>query len=193
MILKSNFSNYVSNLVKASEYVSLDDLDQLFAYLKICLKERRNIFLCGNGGSGANALHMENDFLYGVAKSPGMGARVHALTANSAVMTCLANDISYEEIFSEQLRVKAQANDLLIVLSGSGNSPNIIKALTVAKELGVKTVAILGFKGGEAKTIADLAIHTKIDDMQISEDMQTIILHFIMQELNKFFLENGSW
>jgi D-sedoheptulose 7-phosphate isomerase len=94
-----------------------------------CWRTGRRVFLCGNGGSAANAVHLANDFLYGVAKRSGGGMKVHALTANPAVVTCLANDVGYEHIFSEQLAVQAQAGDLLIALSGSGNSPNIVSAI----------------------------------------------------------------
>ena len=100
-----------------------------------CWTKRRQVFLCGNGGSAGNAIHLANDLLYGVAKKSGGGLRVHALAANPAVITCLANDIGYEEIYAEQLAVHGQPGDLLIALSGSGNSPNIVKAVARAKAL----------------------------------------------------------
>ena len=106
-----------------------------------------------------------------------------ALSANPAVMTCLANDVGYEHVFSEQLAVQAEAGDLLIVLSGSGNSPNILCALEKAKVMGVKSYAVLGFAGGKSKQLADVAIHFPVDDMQIAEDMQLIVGHMLMQWL----------
>jgi D-sedoheptulose 7-phosphate isomerase len=99
------------------------------------------------------------------------------------VLTCLANDEGYEEIFSLQLAVLGRKDDVLIALSGSGNSPNIVKALEQAKKMGIKTYAILGYKGGKAKALADVAIHFVVDDMQISEDMQLVVGHMIMQWL----------
>src|SRR3990172_7789335 len=110
-----------------------------------CWRTGRRVFLCGNGGSAGNAIHLANDFLYGVAKRSGGGMKVHALTANPAVVTCLANDVGYEHIFSEQLAVQAQAGDLLIALSGSGNSPNIVSAIERARSLGVRSYAVLGY------------------------------------------------
>jgi D-sedoheptulose 7-phosphate isomerase len=98
-------------------------------------------------------------------------------------MTCLANDVGYEHVFSEQLAVQAEAGDLLIVLSGSGNSPNILCALEKAKAMGVKSYAVLGFTGGKSKQLADVAIHFPVDDMQIAEDMQLIVGHMLMQWL----------
>jgi D-sedoheptulose 7-phosphate isomerase len=126
---------------------------------------------------------LANDFLYGIAKKTGGGLKVQALSANSAVMTCLANDVGYESIFSEQLAVQAQAGDLLIALSGSGNSPNIVRVIEQAKAMDVKSYAILGFTGGKCKELADVPIHFPVNDMQIAEDMQLIVGHMMMQWL----------
>ena len=149
---------------------------------------RRCIFICGNGGSAANALHMANDLHYGIGacgpepKLPGL--RVEALSANIGVLTCLANDTGYENIYAQQLRVKANPKDILIVLSGSGNSPNVVNAITTAKELGMQSYAIVAFDGGRCKRLADQAIHFPINDMQVAEDTQLIIGHLCMQWLN---------
>ncbi len=148
-----------------------------------CWRNGRQVFICGNGGSAGNAMHLANDFLYGISKTRGSGLRVNALPANSSVLTCLANDEGYDEIFSLQLAVQGRPGDVLIVLSGSGNSPNILKALAQAKTTGLRTYAILGYTGGKAKAMADVAIHFPVDDMQISEDLQLIAGHMIMQWL----------
>ena len=113
----------------------------------------------------------------------GSGLRVSALPANSSVLTCLANDEGYESIFSMQLAVLGRRDDVLIALSGSGNSPNIVKALEQAKAMGIRSYAILGYSGGKAKALADVPIHFPVDDMQISEDLQLIVGHMIMQWL----------
>jgi D-sedoheptulose 7-phosphate isomerase len=148
-----------------------------------CWQEKRQVFFCGNGGSAGNAVHLANDFLYGIAKKTGGGLKVQALSANPAVMTCLANDIGYESIFSEQLAVQAQNGDLLIALSGSGNSPNIVRVIEQAKAMNVKSYAILGFTGGKCKELVDVPIHFPVTDMQIAEDMQLIVGHMMMQWL----------
>lgn len=144
----------------------------------------RRVFLCGNGGSAGNAIHLANDFLYGTAKKTGGGLKAIALSANAAVVTCLANDVGYDSIFSEQLAVHAEKGDLLIVLSGSGNSGNIVRVLEQAKVMGVQSYAILGFTGGKSKQLADVAIHFPVDDMQIAEDLQLIVGHMVMQWLH---------
>ena len=148
-----------------------------------CWKGGHQVFLCGNGGSAGNAVHLANDFLYGISKTAGSGLRVNALPANTAVLTCLANDEGYDSIYSLQLAVQAREGDLLIVLSGSGNSPNILKVLEQAKAMKVRTYAILGYSGGKAKAMADVPIHFAVDDMQIAEDMQLVVGHMIMQWL----------
>lgn len=162
-------------------------LDLLAKDMLCCWQEKRQVFFCGNGGSAGNAVHLANDFLYGIAKKTGKGLRVHALSANPAVITCLANDVGYDAIFSEQLAVQAEADDLLIVLSGSGNSPNIVRAIEQAKIMGVKSYAVLGFTGGRCKDLVDTPIHFPIDDMQIAEDMQLIVGHMLMQYLWRHF------
>lgn len=151
--------------------------------LQACWREERQLFICGNGGSAGNAIHLANDFLYGISKVHGSGLRVHALPANPSVLTCLANDVGYDEIFSMQLAVQARKADVLIVLSGSGNSPNIVRALEQARTIGMRTFAILGYSGGKAKALADVPIHFAVEDMQIAEDMQLVVGHMIMQWL----------
>jgi D-sedoheptulose 7-phosphate isomerase len=175
-----DYSLRLQEVLASSDWSNVDLLAQDMFF---CWQEKRQVFFCGNGGSAGNAIHLANDFLYGVAKKTGGGLKVHALSANSAVMTCLANDVGYESIFSEQLAVQAQAGDLLIALSGSGNSPNIVRVIEQAKVIGVKSYAILGFTGGRCKELADVPIHFPVNDMQISEDLQLIVGHMLMQYL----------
>jgi D-sedoheptulose 7-phosphate isomerase len=174
------YSSKLQEVLASSDWSSVNLLAQ---DMLRCWQEKRQVFFCGNGGSAGNAVHLANDFLYGIAKKTGGGLKVQALSANSAVMTCLANDVGYESIFSEQLAVQAQAGDLLIALSGSGNSPNIVRVIEQAKAMDVKSYAILGFTGGKCKELADVPIHFPVNDMQIAEDMQLIVGHMMMQWL----------
>ena len=174
------YSSRLQGVLASSDWSNVNLLAQ---DMLRCWQEKRQVFFCGNGGSAGNAVHLANDFLYGIAKKTGGGLKVQALSANSAVMTCLANDIGYESIFSEQLAVQAQAGDLLIALSGSGNSPNIVRVIEQAKAMGVKSYAILGFTGGKCMELADVPIHFQVNDMQIAEDMQLIVGHMMMQWL----------
>jgi D-sedoheptulose 7-phosphate isomerase len=177
------FGGYAARLQQVLATSDWSDVARLAQVMLDCWTQGRQVFFCGNGGSAGNAIHLANDFIYGIAKRSGGGMRVTALSANAAVITCLANDVGYDSIYSEQLAVLARAGDLVIVLSGSGNSPNILRVLEQAKSMGVKSCAILGYGGGKAKAMADLSIHFAVDDMQIAEDMQLVVGHMIMQWL----------
>jgi D-sedoheptulose 7-phosphate isomerase len=174
---------YQKSLESALHSHDWRNVELLARTLQHCWKEGRGVFLCGNGGSAANAIHLANDLLYGVDKIAGRGLRVHALPANAAVMTCLANDVGYDAVFSQQLEVHARAGDVLIVFSGSGNSPNIVKALEKARELGMNSFAVLGFSGGKCLTLADHPIYFPVHDMQVAEDLQMMVGHMCMQWL----------
>ena len=145
-----NFTKYSEMLQGVLADFDWSLLNPLAEELKSALETRATVFLCGNGGSAANANHLANDFIYGVNPGKG-GLNVVSLSANSAVMTCLGNDTGYENIFSNQLRALGKEGDILIVLSGSGNSSNILTAVEQASSMGIKTFAILGFTGGKCK------------------------------------------
>ena len=182
----NHIQNYTQKLMQALSQGAMDNcIPVLGEALQGAWRNQNMIYLCGNGGSAGNAIHLANDFLYGAGVNSGSGGglRVEALSANPAILTCLANDLGYEQIYAEQIRVKAQSGDVLIALSGSGNSPNIIKALEAGNSIGMKTFAILGYSGGRCKEIAMHPIHFKIDDMQIAEDLQLIVGHMCMQWL----------
>ncbi len=176
-------ADYSSRLQVVLQNADWDPVARLAEELLDCWRTGRQVFICGNGGSAGNAVHLANDFLYGISKMHGSGLRVTALPANTAVITCLANDEGYDSIFSLQLAVQARAGDVLIALSGSGNSPNILKALEQSNEMGVKSYAVLGFTGGKAMTLSNVPIHFAVDDMQIAEDLQLVVGHMIMQWL----------
>lgn len=187
-----SFKNYGQRIQQAVTEIDYEKINLLANGLWDALQTKKQVFFCGNGGSAANALHMANDFLYGIGKRSHAAIRVHALTANQSILTCLANDISYDEIFSYQLEALAQKDDILIALSGSGNSPNIVKAIQTAKIIGMKAFAILGYDGGRCLEIADNSIHIPINDMQISEDMQLVVGHMIMQWLRQRLLSDSG-
>ena len=181
--MQQHIRNYSDRLNRALGLSAIDKIPELGTALRESWRMGRTIYLCGNGGSAGNANHLANDFFYGAGLSNGGGLKVEALSANPAVLTCLANDIGYDEIYAEQIRIKANPGDLLIVLSGSGNSPNVVKALEMGNAKGMQTFAILGFSGGRCKRIAQHPIHFEIDDMQIAEDLQLIVGHMCMQWL----------
>lgn len=137
------------------------------------------IYIFGNGGSGANASHFCGDFLKGVSYGLEKRFQVVCLNDNIPAMLAIANDISYEDVFIEQLKNFVNKEDLVIGISGSGNSKNIVKAMEFAKNIGAGTVALCGYDGGKIKQIADVSLHANINDMEVSEDMHLIFIHCV--------------
>jgi D-sedoheptulose 7-phosphate isomerase len=118
--MHQHIRTYAEKLSRALSQSAMEEIPTLGEALRDCWKLGRTVYLCGNGGSAGNAMHLANDLFYGAGVANGGGLKAEALTANAAVLTCLANDIGYEKIFAQQLKVKANAGDVLIVLSGSG-------------------------------------------------------------------------
>lgn len=141
----------------------------------------RNIFVCGNGGSAAISEHFLCDHSKGVCYDTGMLPKVQSLSSSIPIITAIANDFSFEEIYSYQLKMKAIPGDILVVISSSGNSANIIKALEQAKAMDMVTIAMVGFSGGEAAKLADTVLHIKEDNYGIVEDAHQSLMHVIAQ------------
>ena len=177
------FSDYSQKLSDNLTSFDWSPVLELAKMIEKAWRDGAQVFLCGNGGSAGNASHIVNDLIFAVSEGKVPGIKASALTANPAVITCLANDLGYEHIFSEQLLVAANKGDILVALSGSGNSPNIVNALKQAGKMQMHSAAILGFSGGCCKPLADLPIHLEINDMQMVEDIQIIIGHMIMKWL----------
>ena len=180
---------YLNRLQSCFSEANLAAIGILAKALRQAWIEGRNVYICGNGGSAANAIHLANDLHYGIgacgpgAKLPGL--RVEALPANAGIITCIANDTGYDNIYSNQLEVKGRKGDLLIVLSGSGNSPNVVRALETSNKMGINSFAVLAFSGGRCRELADTTIYFDIKDMQVAEDTQLIVGHMCMQWLNR--------
>lgn len=183
MSIEGYFAGYADRLNTVMAAADWSGVAALARDMENAWRQGGQVFLCGNGGSAGNAIHLANDFVYGIAKRTGGGIKALALSANPAVMTCLANDVGYDHIYGEQLALQGREGDILIVLSGSGNSPNILNVLERARAMCIRSYAILGFSGGRSKDLADVAIHFPVDDMQIAEDMQLIVGHMLMQWL----------
>jgi D-sedoheptulose 7-phosphate isomerase len=190
--MPAHVKSYSQKLARALGLDAMAVVPVLAEALRESWKLGRAVYLCGNGGSTGNAIHLANDLLYGAGVSNGIGLKAEALSANPAVITSLANDVGYEDIFAEQVRVKGNPGDILIVLSGSGNSANVVKALETGNAKGMKTFAILGYSGGRCREIAQHPIHFAVDDMQISEDLQLIVGHICMQWLYSNPLNGGG-
>lgn len=152
------------------------------------------VFLAGNGGSAANASHFGQDLAKGTLASMDAERRfrVVPLTDNIGFITALANDEGYESIFEQQLRNLARPGDLLVAISGSGNSPNVLRAVTYARSIGMKTIGVTGFDGGKLKQLADEGVHIPIDDMGMTEALHGVVFHLAMSQLRDRVSAAGS-
>ncbi|MCX7743557.1 MAG: SIS domain-containing protein [Flavobacteriales bacterium] len=171
------------------------DRDQINLAIDAFLKVRNaggTIYTFGNGGSGASASHAAGDFLKGASYGLEKRFRVICLNDNIPSMMAIANDIGWDEIFIEPLKNFLQPHDLVIGISGSGNSTNVVKAMQYAKEQGVTTIAFCGYKGGKIKELADIVIHSKAMDMEIAEDIHMIVFNIIKKEMiNRLHTSNS--
>jgi len=167
----------------------LDELpeqsERLVETLFRAFQEGRTIFLAGNGGSAANASHFGQDLAKGTLADMRAERRfrVIPLTDNVGFITALANDEGYESVFEQQLRNLARPGDLLVAISGSGNSPNILRAVEYAKSIGMTTVGVTGFDGGKLRRMADERVHVPVDDMGMCEALHGVVFHLAMAQL----------
>tara|TARA_Y100000310_G_scaffold302283_1_gene339429 strand:+ start:276 stop:965 length:690 start_codon:yes stop_codon:yes gene_type:complete len=176
--------DYFSELKNALDKIELKDLQKITEVLAQARKDKRTIFIMGNGGSASTASHIACDLGKGTLKNVYNPAedrlRVISLTDNVATMTAFANDLSYDEIFVQQLHNLMKEGDVVIGISGSGNTPNVIKALMYAKQNGATTIGFLGFHtGGIAKEFADYSIIVKSSSYGVVEDVHLSLNHIL--------------
>ena len=167
--------------------------DRLIATLYRGFEEGRTIFLVGNGGSAATASHFGQDLAKGTLSSMSAKRRfrVIPLTDNVGFITALANDEGYESIFEQQLRNLAREGDLLVAISGSGNSPNVLRAVEYAHSIGMTTIGVTGFDGGKLRALARESVHVPIDDMGMCEAIHGVVFHAAMCFLRERLAKHG--
>lgn len=175
--------NYLTGLKQLLDRLPLADFERVTQAVEAAHAAGKQIFVIGNGGSAATASHMMNDLNKGTlghkGDAPWKRFRVIALTDNVSLMTAWANDTDYDHIFSEQLKNLAQPGDLLIAISASGNSPNIVVAVETAKTMGLKVVGLAGFGGGKLAKLADVAFVVPSEDYGPIEDVHMILDHML--------------
>ena len=168
-------------------------VDRMTEAIWECYEHGRTLFLFGNGGSAALASHFACDIGKGTGAPGRRRLRVISLADNVPLMTAWANDSSYGEIFAEQLRDLAEKDDLVLAISGSGNSENVVRGLQVARELGAKTMALTGFAGGRVKALADLCLIVPSENMQHIEDAHLFSAHAIFTAIRRHMMHaNGE-
>ena len=171
---------YLRRLVAVLEAIDPEEIARAAEAMWRAREEGRRIFFLGNGGSAATASHFANDVGLGT-RSDGAPFKALSLTDNNAVLTCVANDLGYEHVFTEQLRVHLEPGDVVVAISASGNSPNVVRAVELARERGNVTIALTGFDGGELRRRAHLAIHVPTERGEYGpvEDAHMVLDHLI--------------
>ena len=190
-IIKFPAKQYLKGNKYFEDYINIKDLllrnvDQKVLHkitqeILNTIQKKRDFFSCGNGGSATTAEHLSCDFSKGSCTNTNLNIKVHSLNSNVALMTAIANDISYDNIFSYQLNRFGKANDILLTFSVSGASKNIIKCAKIAKKKKIKIISFTGFDGGELKKLSNYNINFSSNNFGIVEDCHLTIMHYISQ------------
>lgn len=174
---------YFQKLSKLIEHVDRKQIDDAIQLIADAWQEGRQVITLGNGGSSMTALHFITDWNKSVFMHGGKPFRGRSLVDNIGLVMAYGNDISFEDIFIEQLKNVLQPGDLVIAISGSGNSENVVRAVQYANENGAKTLGLCGYRGGKLKELAQQVVWADVDDMQLAEDIHAIFGHIVMQKL----------
>jgi D-sedoheptulose 7-phosphate isomerase len=177
---------YKTDLLKTIESIDLAKVNQAIAWFRETRAAGRHIFVCGNGGSASTASHFACDIVKGASFNRDQRFKILALTDQLPTLTAYANDVSYEAVFVEQLKNFAQPGDLFMGISGSGNSPNVLRAMEYANQAGCRTLALTGRDGGRLGPMAQLNIQVPVPHMGRIEDAHMIVCHMI----GYYFMEN---
>lgn len=183
VVKQNNGKSYLDKLITVLNASDIADIDNAVDIIENTWRGGKQIIVLGNGGSSMTAIHMITDWNKMVYLSTGVPFRGRTLVDNIGLIMAYGNDISFNDIFSEQLKNILQAGDLVIAISGSGNSENVIRAVDYANGNGAVTLGLCGFNGGKLKEIAQHKIWVNVNDMQLCEDVHAIFGHIVMQRL----------
>ena len=176
---------HIKRTVELLEKTDLEAVSALVDKLFEAYQAGTRVYICGNGGSAATASHFSEDLAKGTIKDQAVQKRlrVSSLTDSVPFISALGNDWGYDTIFREQLVTAAEEGDVLIAISGSGNSPNVVSAVQWAAENGLFTVGFSGFNGGKLKGMVDLSVHSPVLDMEIAENTHMVVVHLVVSGL----------
>lgn len=183
---------YFNNVVETIGKMPIATIDRIVAVLMRAYESSRMVYLFGNGGSAALASHFACDLGKGATNGSAKRFQVLALTDNIPLMTAWANDARYEDIFAEQLSNFVRPDDIAFAISCSGKSPNVLKALKLARESGAFTIGLTGFEGGEMKNLCDLCLVVPSDNMQVIEDLHLSVTHAVFTALRAKICNEAS-
>ena len=172
-------------MARAASSIDPAALDRAAAILLEAYTRGAGVFSCGNGGSASIANHLQCDHVKGIRTTTDLAPRVMSLSTNVELLTAIANDMAYENVFAYQLQSQSGPGDVLIAVSSSGRSPNIVRALAWARDHGLRTIAITGFDGGDARAVAEVTIHVDGANYGIVEDLHQAIMHALAQYIRQ--------
>lgn len=181
---KNELLQYIELEKRTLDSLPIEAINDVMNLLEQARIQRKRIFICGNGGSATTASHFECDFNKGISYEQELKYDIECLNDNIPMMMAIANDIGYDDIFVVPLKNKLKKGDVVIGISGSGNSENVIRAFYYANEAGAETVALTGYSGGKLKKLAKYNIHISVDNMQITEDIHLVLNHMMMYILS---------
>ena len=190
--LKLFYFEYLNKLTSVAKSIDTISLNNAIELITKTIKKNNFIYVCGNGGSAAIADHYICDFFKKLSKYTNLKAKIKNLNSDSSLISAISNDISYDEIFKIQAERYMMKNDILILISSSGNSKNIKKVLKFCKKKKIKTIGFTNFSGGFLKKNCDISIHSKINNYGIGEDINHILMHMMMQFISLNHLNTSS-
>ncbi len=177
--MNSFTSRYKTDLLQAIDTIDLDKVQQAVNMLANAREQERHIFVCGNGGSASTASHFACDMVKGASFNRASRFRIMALTDSLPTLTAYSNDVNYECVFVEQLKNFAKSGDIVMAISGSGNSPNVLRAVEYGNSIGCRTIALTGRDGGKLGSLAQTNIQVAHQHMGRIEDVHMIVTHMI--------------
>ena len=186
MEFQNDIRDYISCEIETLKKLDVDAVNDALNLLIKTAKNHKRIYVFGNGGSSATASHFHNDFGKGISEYVTDKFRFQCLNDNVPTVMAVANDIGFDEVFRFQLRGVIEPGDIVIAISGSGNSKNVLNAVDYAKSCGNKIIGLTGFSGGKLKELSDISLHVPINSMQVTEDIHMVFDHLMMSILYKY-------
>jgi D-sedoheptulose 7-phosphate isomerase len=191
--IEDRIRNYLKRLTDTLESMPAESIERLSEMLYRAYTDGKQVFTLGNGGSASTASHMAADLAKNTIGPNMRRFRIMSLNDNVPMLTALSNDLGYENVFAEQLQNLIRPGDVLIVLSGSGNSPNVVKAMEYARSQSAEVAALLGFGGGRAAELADIAILVDSSDYGVVEDAHLVLNHILVEYFRQRLTDENPW
>ena len=193
MTIETDIRSYLDRLLKTLDGMPVDDIARLSEMLYRAYSDGKQVFILGNGGSASTASHMAADLGKNTIGPNMRRFRIMSLNDNIPLLTALSNDLGYDNMFAEQLQNLIQPGDVLIVITGSGNSPNVLKAMEYAQSRSAQVAALLGFGGGKASKLSDLNVLIDSDDYGVVEDAHLIVNHILVEHFRQRLATERPW